>query len=68
MKEDVNNAANTKGETDGQTLGRLKRIAIFGLLKKILEPVTFFQGVIFVVCNVVYNAWETYLLYKKDWL
>ena len=28
LKEDINNTANTKGDTDGKTWRRLKRIAI----------------------------------------
>ena len=47
-KWSLNDTANTKGSTDGQILGRLKRIAIL-----------VFENFIFVVCANWYNAWKT---------
>ena len=59
-KEGTNNAAYTKGGTDGQIRRRLKRVAL--AVSKALKATFFFfffSMFIFVVCNVSNNAWET---------
>lgn len=55
-KEGTNNAAYTKGGTDGQIRRRLKRVAL--AVSEALKAI-FFSMFIFVVCNVSNNAWET---------
>lgn len=55
-KEGTNNAAYTKGGTDGQIRRRLKQVAL--AVSEALKAI-FFSMFIFVVCNVSNNAWET---------
>ena len=67
-QEGINNTANTKGETDGKTWRRLKRVAIVvfeNLLAQQLK--NSYTKFILNVCNVWYNAGETYMFDKKLW-
>lgn len=61
-KEGMNNTANVKGSTDGQTWRRLKRIAIVMFENLLAQQ---FSEFIFAVCNVSYNACETCFLDTK---